>query len=358
MTISVPSEIIGQLREDVVSLKKSEIYNEIVEPKEAVLARFQPVFASDHARSISSEEFKSFLIFENNQHWTGLHRQSSRMCSNMEKLRAALVILVDESRPVNNRLDEVTEMVYGMGKNIATAILTVVFPNQYGVWNNRSEGGLKKLDIWPNFDRGDSFGTRYVKVNAILLQLRDALQIDLWELDALWWYRDKKEMDQEVIDPSKEVEVTNTFDNQQCFGLERHLHEFMRDNWEHIELGSEWRIYSEPGDREAGYEYPCKVGRIDLLAKHKTLPKWLVIELKRNQTSDQTVGQLLRYMGWVKQHLIDDGDQVHGMIICRQPDETLNYALTMVDNVNMYCYEVDFRLKSISANRVDTPLVK
>lgn len=345
MSISVPSEIIGQLREDVVGLKKSDIYTENVEPKEAVLARFQPVFASEHARFISSEEFKSFLIFENNLHWTGLHRQSSRICSNMEALRAALVILPDETRPVNERLDEVTDMVYGMGKNIATAILTVLFPGLYGVWNNRSEGGIKKLDIWPTFEKGESFGNRYVKVNEILLQLRDALQIDLWELDALWWYRDKKEIDQKIGDTSDIANITEIPDNQQCFGLERHLHEFMRDNWERIELGSEWQIYSEPGDREAGYEYPCKVGRIDLLAKHKTLPKWLVIELKRNQTSDQTVGQLLRYMGWVKKHLIEKEDQVHGMIICRQPDETLSYAISMINDVKMYCYEVDFRLK-------------
>jgi len=349
MAISIPPEIIGQLREDVVGLKKSEVYKEIVEPKEAVLARFQPIFTPEHARVVSSEEFKSFLVFENNQHWTGLHRQSSRLCSNMENLCNALVILVDEGQPINRRLDQVTEMIYGMGKNIATAILTIVFPEKYGVWNNRSEAGLKKLDIWPDFNRGETFGNRYLKVNEILLQLRDILEIDLWELDALWWYRDKIEAEVQVSNTVKETNITDITDNQQCFGLERHLHEFMRDNWDHIELSSEWQIYNEPGDPEAGYEYPCKVGRIDLLARHKTLPKWLVIELKRNQTSDQTVGQLLRYMGWIKHNLAEQGDQVQGMIICRQPDEALNYALNMVDNVRIYIYEVDFRLKSISS---------
>src|SRR5262249_35976603 len=31
--------------------------------------------------------------------------------------------------------------------------------------------------------------------------------------------------------------------------------------------------------------------------------RWLVIELKREQSTGQTVGQLLRYVGWVRRHL-------------------------------------------------------
>jgi RecB family endonuclease NucS len=115
----------------------------------------------------------------------------------------------------------------------------------------------------------------------------------------------------------------------QRFGLERHLHEFLRDNWDHI--SNDWAIYSEPGDDEAGYEYPCNVGRIDLLARHKREGRWLVIELKREQSTDQTVGQLLRYMGWVKQHLAGNDKSVQGLIICRQADAAIQYALHAVE---------------------------
>jgi len=131
---------------------------------------------------------------------------------------------------------------------------------------------------------------------------------------------------------------------EQRFGLERHLHEFLRDNWNHVELGRDWVLYQEPGDEEAGYEYPCDVGRIDLLAKHRNEPRWLVVELKRNQTSDQTVGQLLRYIGWVKRHLAKDGEQVHGMIICREADNALRYALSTLQNVELRRYRVEFHL--------------
>jgi len=188
MAEAVPAEIIGKLREALVGVKKTTVYREIVEPRDAVLARFQPVFSAEHTPHITEEEFRSFLLLENNHHWSGLHRQGPRMCADMAKLRQALTTLVNEAQPAAERLDKATEMVSGMGKNVASAILIVTQPDRYGVWNNCSEASMNRLGIWPEFDRGESFGNRYVKVNQILLQLRDTLQTDLWTLDALWWY--------------------------------------------------------------------------------------------------------------------------------------------------------------------------
>jgi len=350
VTVTVPADVIGKLREAFASLKNTDIYKEIVEPKDAVLARYQSVFAPEHVIGITEDEFRSFLLFENNHHWTGLHRQGPRMCADMNRLRDALAILVDEAQPIAERLDRVIRMVSGMGKNLVTAVLLIVQPDRYGVWNNRSEANMKRLGIWPEFDRGESFGSRYVKVNQILLQLRDALQTDLWTLDALWWHLDQKESGDfpsvEVTDPSS---TGTSVQNGLRFGLERHLHEFLRDNWNRIELGQDWALYQEPGDEEAGYEYPCDVGRIDLLARHKREPRWLVVELKRNQTSDQTVGQILRYIGWVKRHLAEDGDVVHGLIICHEADDALRYALSTLPNVELRLYEVEFHLKKPEA---------
>jgi len=343
MAETVPTDVIGKLREAVANLNNTHIFKEIVEPRDAVLARFQPVFSPDHMAEITADEFLSFLLLENNHHWSGLHRQGPRMCTDMDKLRDALAMLVDETQSVADRLDKGTEMVSGMGKNVASAVLLVTQPDRYGVWNNRSEANMKRLGIWPYFNRGESFGKRYVKVNQTLLQLRDTLQIDFWTLDALWWYLDQKESGD--LPPSGGVSTVT----EQRFGLERHLHEFLRDNWNQIELGREWTLYQETGDDEAGYEYPCDVGRIDLLAKHRKEPCWLVIELKRNQTSDQTVGQLLRYIGWVKRHLAEDGEQVHGMIICREADDALRYALSTVQNVELRFYQVEFHLKAPEA---------
>jgi RecB family endonuclease NucS len=94
-----------------------------------------------------------------------------------------------------------------------------------------------------------------------------------------------------------------------------------------------------------GNQYPTDVGRIDILAVHKTQPRFLVVELKRNQSSDQTIGQTLRYIGWVRKHLAKDGQSVEGLIIAHKMEEEARYAISTLPNVRMMTYEVEFRLK-------------
>ena len=153
-----------------------------------------------------------------------------------------------------------------------------------------------------------------------------------------------------MIDGDTETEtdgipVVDT-DQEVRFGIERHLHEFMRDNWNNLDLGREWVLFEEDGDPEAGYEYPCPVGRIDLLARHRKDARWLVIELKRNQSSDKTVGQVLRYMGWVKKELAGSDESVEGLVVAHKAEDAIRYALTAVSDVSLQLYEVDFHLKS------------
>lgn len=209
------------------------------------------------------------------------------------------------------------------------------------VWNNTSEGCLKSLGLWPIFERGESMGNRYSKINQTLLQLSKELNTDLWTLDGFLW-RATLPVDVEPIDGPNLILCEPL-----GFGLERHLHEFMVDNWDKTSLSQEWNIYAEPGDEEAGFEFPCDVGRIDILAHHKTKPSWLVIELKRDQTSDATMGRVLRYMGWIKKEMAEPTDEVRGLIIARYPDDSLLYALNVTQNVEFQLYEVEFRLTSI-----------
>jgi RecB family endonuclease NucS len=49
-------------------------------------------------------------------------------------------------------------------------------------------------------------------------------------------------------------------------------------------------------------QYQTAMGPIDILAQDKKSQQYVVIELKRDQTSDQTVGQLARYMGWLEEN--------------------------------------------------------
>jgi hypothetical protein len=344
ITDAAIAQAAGRLREVLAEMKKSETWKQIVEPRDAVFARFQPIFQPAYIQVLTAEELRPFFYFENNHHWTGLFRQVNRVCSDMPRLREVLLKLTDETRAIEDRLDEVGGVVVGLGKAIITAILTVGFPAKYGVWNNVSEGGLIKLGIFPDFERGVSFGARYSRINAILRRLADTLSIDLWTLDALWWQLGRGN-DPPVLGAGTDASIVEPQSATSAqFGLERHLHDFLYDNWAHTELGRDWEIFAQPGEPDAGYEYACPVGKIDILARHRTEKKWLVVELKRNNTSDSVVGQILRYMGWVRQHVAEPGDKVHGLIIARIGDFALQYAISAVPELRFMTYKVGFEL--------------
>jgi hypothetical protein len=50
-------------------------------------------------------------------------------------------------------------------------------------------------------------------------------------------------------------------------------------------------------------------------------------------------------MGWVAENLCKPGQEVRGIIVCKEPDAKLNFALKMVKNVSVKYYKVDFKLQ-------------
>ena len=326
---------VEKLRSVYNDLKDKGELERMARARDEVVGRYGRFFQPGGVSDLTEEIFRSFLNFKNNRHWTGLHRQAVPLTKDMDKLREALATLVSPDQPLPERFDRAIGSVKGLGRALASAVLLVSSPGEYGVWNNTSEAALKSLAIWPAFKVGDTLGQKYEKVNHLLLALAGSLSVDLWILDWLFWY---------VLAPEAPEVVSS--DEAYGFSLERHLHDFLWDNWHRTDLAKEWVPYSEEGDDQRGYEYPTSVGRIDILARHKSGKGWLVVELKRDQSNDQTVGQVLRYMGWVKKNLASEGETVQGVIISRDADEALRYALEAVgsDQLRVLRYEVDFHL--------------
>lgn len=127
------------------------------------------------------------------------------------------------------------------------------------------------------------------------------------------------------------------------FAMENHLEDFLVKNWEHTELGRKYELIEEGGDL-VSQQYRTDVGNIDLLVRDKENRQFVVIELKKGQTSDATVGQVARYMGWVRKNRAD-GQEVKGIIIARSNDLKLQYALEEVRNVELFVYKVNFVLE-------------
>ena len=131
-------------------------------------------------------------------------------------------------------------------------------------------------------------------------------------------------------------------ESEQSFALEKYLEEFIVSNFHQV-FNGKLEIYQD-GEGFSGQQYRTGAGRIDILARDTQTGDFVVIELKRGQESDKTMGQILRYMGWVKEHLIQGSQDVRGIIICQSVDERLDYALSMIPNVDAKFYKVDFRL--------------
>jgi len=152
----------------------------------------------------------------------------------------------------------------------------------------------------------------------------------------LWKPSDVDELQKASTEESVEEE---SIEKGITFSFEADLQDHLIRNLEDVEKGL--KLYKEYGGR-TGNQYVTDVGRIDILAIDKN-GGFVVIELKR-YGSDKSCGQLLRYMGWVKKHLAKD-QNVRGIIITRKADDDLRYAASIVGNIKIKEYEVEFTFK-------------
>ncbi len=173
------------LERGLAEIGKIEELSTIEANRDRVYAHFGPLFASEHIPELTAEEFASFLDFKNNHHWSGIDQYVDLVTGDMPALREALTGLLDEKRPLAEAYDAARN-VKGLGKARITAFLHVAQPEQYGVWNTKSEDGLRQLGIYPTLKTKATEGQYYEEINGTLLWLTEALKTDLWTLDTLW----------------------------------------------------------------------------------------------------------------------------------------------------------------------------
>lgn len=132
-------------------------------------------------------------------------------------------------------------------------------------------------------------------------------------------------------------------ENAASFVMEKHLEDFLVQNWAATELGKEYDIFAEDGE-QVGQQYPTDTGPVDVLAISKDKKRLLVVELKKGRASDVVVGQTLRYMGYVQDELAESGQTVGGAIIALEDDSRIRRALAMVPAISFYRYQMTFKL--------------
>jgi restriction system protein len=128
-----------------------------------------------------------------------------------------------------------------------------------------------------------------------------------------------------------------------AFAMEKHLEAFLVANWGQTELAQTFSIFEEDGE-PVGQQYATDAGPIDILAISKDKKRLLVVELKRGRASDVVVGQILRYMGYVKEQIAEADQTVEGVIIALDDDKKLRWALAAVPSISFYRYQISFKL--------------
>jgi restriction system protein len=145
------------------------------------------------------------------------------------------------------------------------------------------------------------------------------------------------------ISPPRIYSTDETVEDPSAFAMEKHLEDFLVQNWAQTNFGKEYDIFEEDGEK-VGQQYPTDTGPIDILAIKRDKSELLVVELKKGRASDVVVGQTLRYMGYAVQELAETNQKVRGVIIALEDDQRIRRALSVAPNIQFYRYQISFKL--------------
>lgn len=116
--------------------------------------------------------------------------------------------------------------------------------------------------------------------------------------------------------------------------MENDLENFLVNNLHLID--NDLKLYKDDQGK-SGRQFSTDVGEIDLLCKKRN--DFVIIELKKGRSSDRVVGQISRYIGWVKEKLAK-GNNVQGIIIVHDFDPKLKYAVLANPNIDLKYYQI------------------
>jgi len=127
------------------------------------------------------------------------------------------------------------------------------------------------------------------------------------------------------------------------FAFERDLQNYLVKNLESVEAGL--KLYNQDGI--TGVEFPVGGRRIDILAVDAE-NNLVVLELKVSKGHDRVIGQILRYMGWLKENLAEDNQNVRGIIIAKDITSDLKWACSATQGISLREYSISFSLDEVN----------
>ena len=145
-----------------------------------------------------------------------------------------------------------------------------------------------------------------------------------------------------------ETEVTPIATSE--FLLEKDLQSYLAKNLQVVEPGLS--LYD--GESGSGLEFAVGGRFIDILAVDST-GALVVLELKVSKVYDRVIGQLLRYINWIRQNVAEPGQKVRGMIVCRKVSEDLKLACASIPDVELFEYQLSVSVSKVAALNLEDP---
>jgi len=141
-----------------------------------------------------------------------------------------------------------------------------------------------------------------------------------------------------------EVEAIQEAGSNGEFAYEADLRNYLSKNLSLLEPSL--KLFEDEG--VTGIEFPVGGRYIDILAVDSS-GNFVVIELKVSKGYDRVVGQLMRYVAWIKENLADEAQRVRGVIIARNISNDLKLACSLVPEIGLFEYELSLSLRRINS---------
>ncbi|MNW57024.1 hypothetical protein D3C74_347920 [compost metagenome] len=157
----------------------------------------------------------------------------------------------------------------------------------------------------------------------------------------------KQQLDEGEIESLEDIDSNINVENstEMLFPFEAQLRDFIVQNISSINVnGMKLKLFVDENSRN-GVEYPTKVGPIDILCEDQN-GNFVIFELKLGKGPDRAIGQIARYMGWVKKNIAIN-KEVSGVIVAKEVDDKLKYAASIVPKVSLFEYKVSFSIQQV-----------
>jgi len=219
------------------------------------------------------------------------------------------------------------------GRTVIPKLLSMYYPEIFLNIFNDQDHFLSKL-LASGFETENTGLDLYLEYNYKLLKVKEKLEevtnktFDNLEYGHLLYHTFPKEHPETE---GKQKASTDTTEEQKFEALEvQHYQSLLHRNFHR--LFPKFKYFDEEEQIPKSGQYDTQtVGIIDILAIDRKR-NFVVIEIKR-QATDKTIGQILRYMGWIQEELCKDGQKVRGIIVAERKDIQLEFALKVIPNV-------------------------